>query len=81
MVKINNLVSGIRHFDFVPKTFIIPSDQIDLQEEMERDINQWWICKPSASSQGKGIFVTNNFYEVLVIVCSRLDTQQAEHDC
>lgn len=32
--------------------------------DMESDKKQWWIFKPSASAQGKGIFITNNILDV-----------------
>ena len=31
---------------------------------MEVEPYQWWIVKPSCSSQGKGIIITNKFSEV-----------------
>ena len=31
---------------------------------MEKDPNQWWIIKPSSSSQGKGIIITNKFSDL-----------------
>lgn len=31
---------------------------------MEKDANQWWIIKPSSSSQGKGIVITNKFSDL-----------------
>lgn len=37
-------------------------------EDMERDKAQWWIAKPSSSSQGKGIFVTNKYSDVKPIL-------------
>ena len=55
---------GSRHFTFVPKTFILPEEHRQLAEEMESDLSKYWIVKPSASSQGKGIFVTNNYAEI-----------------
>ena len=57
---------GARHFDFVPKTFILPNETHLLSEEMDRKPDLWWIVKPSASSQGKGIFFTNNINDIPV---------------
>lgn len=57
-------VYGSRHFSFLPKTFILPSDLKELGEEMARHKQQLWIVKPAASSQGKGIFLTNNIQSI-----------------
>jgi len=35
-----------------------------LEAEMERDKEKVWISKPAASSQGKGIVVTNKLSEI-----------------
>ena len=63
MTKMQSLY-GFRHFDFVPKTFVLPQDFTQLSEEMEKDPELFWIVKPAASSQGKGIFVTDNINEI-----------------
>jgi len=55
---------GNRHFDFVPKTFILPQEFSLLADEAEKMPGKFWIIKPAASSQGKGIFVTNNVTEI-----------------
>ena len=55
---------GYRHFDFVPKTFVLPQESSLLSEEDEKDPGKFWIVKPAASSQGKGIFVTNNISDI-----------------
>ena len=55
---------GYRHFDFVPKTFVLPQEMPLLLEEEEKEPRQYWIVKPSASCQGKGIFVTNNVLDI-----------------
>ncbi len=57
-------VYGQRHFPFLPKTFILPSDMKELSDEMGKHKNQVWIVKPAASSQGKGIFLTNNIQSI-----------------
>ena len=59
---------GDRAYDFVPKTYLYPQEM----DVIKKDIlakrggkdQQCWIFKPCASSQGKGIFVTNNLDEV-----------------
>ena len=55
---------GYRHFDFVPKTFVLPQELPLLVEEAENSSNKFWIVKPAASSQGRGIFVTNNISDI-----------------
>ncbi len=55
---------GYRHFDFVPKTFVLPQEFAQLEEEMGKDPDAFWIVKPAASSQGRGIFVTDNINDI-----------------
>lgn len=57
------VLHGARAFDFVPKTYIMPQDAGQLEYEMNL-IEATWIVKPSASSQGKGIFLTTKFSDV-----------------
>lgn len=57
------VLHGARAFDFVPKTYIMPQDAGQLEYEMNL-IDATWIVKPSASSQGKGIFLTNRFSDI-----------------
>lgn len=40
---------------------------------------QFWIVKPSSSSQGKGIFITNNFADIVVNRDSMGSTSVASH--
>ena len=54
---------GARNFDFAPKTFILPQEAGELEMEMG-DSDEYWIVKPCASSQGKGIFLVNRFSEI-----------------
>ena len=58
MNRMNELY-GDEHYDFVPKTFNLPREFDVLNDEMEKNPSQWWIVKPAASSQGKGIYFTN----------------------
>jgi tubulin polyglutamylase TTLL5 len=53
---------GTSNFDFVPKTYILPADAFDLAREMQNE--SYWIVKPVASSQGRGIFLTNRYADV-----------------
>jgi hypothetical protein len=41
---------GVKHFPFVPKTYILPGESSKLVEEMQRDKNILWIVKPNALS-------------------------------
>lgn len=50
---------GDKHFRFIPKTFILPKEHSMLVDYMEKNPDQTWIVKPSASSQGRGIFITS----------------------
>ena len=44
--------------DFVPLTYTLPADMSLFTEEFKRAASTW-IVKPSAKSQGKGIFLIN----------------------
>jgi hypothetical protein len=57
-------IHGLRNFDFLPTSFVLPKDWDLLKYAMDRDANQWWIIKPSSSSQGKGIIITNKFNDL-----------------
>ena len=37
---------------------------IQLQDSMTKKPDKSWICKPSSSSQGKGIFITQDINEI-----------------
>ena len=54
---------GVRNFDFAPKTFILPQEAGELEQEMS-EMEDYWIVKPCASSQGKGIFLVTRFAEI-----------------
>lgn len=69
---------GAKHFSFVPQSFVLPHEIAELQEAMQANPNRNYIVKPSSSSQGKGIFLTNNFQDVSAlkqssIVCEYID--------
>ena len=55
---------GERHFRFLPKTYILPGELLQLQEAMTKNQQKSWICKPACSSQGKGIFITQDASEI-----------------
>ncbi|XP_004607218.1 inactive polyglycylase TTLL10 [Sorex araneus] len=67
----------LRMEDFFPETY-----RLDIKEEREAfftlfDDSQMWICKPTASNQGKGIFLLRSQEEVAAL---QAKTQSAEED-
>lgn len=52
------------HYNFCPRTFLLPQDCQKLKsyyhENKRRGITKTFIVKPEASSQGRGIFLTQN---------------------
>lgn len=44
-------------FDFVPETFLLPSEFQEFVHRFEAAPDLHWIAKPNASSQGKGVFL------------------------
>lgn len=62
----SHLSATNKQFNFIPESFILPNEHMFLQDFMEKDPNCIWICKPVASSQGKGIFVTNRITDVRI---------------
>ncbi|XP_077620074.1 inactive polyglycylase TTLL10 isoform X2 [Crocuta crocuta] len=63
--------------EFFPETY-----RLDLRDEREAffslfDENQIWICKPTASNQGKGIFLLRSQEEVAAL---QVKTQMVEDD-
>jgi len=57
-------IHGSKHFGFIPRTFILPNEFVYLETEMKRDRAKMWIVKPAASSQGRGIIVTNKIDDI-----------------
>eukprot|EP00048_Salpingoeca_helianthica_P017780 m.238968 g.238968 ORF g.238968 m.238968 type:complete len:400 (-) comp22180_c0_seq1:72-1271(-) len=53
------------YLDIVPDTFQLPGDFSVFMEEFKRNPSSTWIVKPSASSQGKGIFIVNKMAQML----------------
>lgn len=49
-----------KNYSFFPKTFILPQESSELVSEMEASPSSIWILKPSGSSQGRGIFLTQD---------------------
>jgi hypothetical protein len=52
-------------FDFFPMSYLLPNEYSFLQDTFEKDKEMILIVKPVASSQGRGIFITNNLQEVI----------------
>ena len=60
---------GEKNFGFVPLSFNCPKENAQLNLHMKTMIKQkpdtaFWIMKPKASSQGKGITIIKSFEEV-----------------
>ncbi|CAG9315026.1 unnamed protein product [Blepharisma stoltei] len=51
-------------YDFFPRTWVVPCDMGDLKAYMQLKKNSYFIVKPEASCQGRGIFLTKRFDEI-----------------
>ncbi|XP_069360684.1 tubulin polyglutamylase TTLL5 isoform X1 [Maniola hyperantus] len=49
---------GLKHFDFIPTTFLMPAEYKELCTTHYRTKGPW-IVKPAASSRGRGIYIVN----------------------
>eukprot|EP00913_Durusdinium_trenchii_P034669 g32432.t1 len=53
------------NFDFVPETFVLPQQLRSFKQRyLKTRSEQLWIVKPTASSQGRGIFILRNLVEL-----------------
>ncbi|XP_065661661.1 tubulin polyglutamylase TTLL5 isoform X6 [Hydra vulgaris] len=52
-------LKGYQHFNFIPRSFILPTELNEFYNEFMKDQGPW-IIKPYASSRGRGIFLINN---------------------
>ncbi|KAL1514075.1 hypothetical protein ABEB36_003396 [Hypothenemus hampei] len=50
---------GPKHFDFIPQTFVMPTEFKELCSAHHR-VKGPWIVKPVASSRGRGIFIVES---------------------
>ncbi|XP_044740284.1 uncharacterized protein LOC123301553 isoform X2 [Chrysoperla carnea] len=56
---------GIKEFDYVPKTYILPQDLKQLRHVWEKGEGVVkWILKPPASARGSGIRVVNKWNQI-----------------
>uniref|UniRef100_A0A1X7VMI8 Uncharacterized protein n=1 Tax=Amphimedon queenslandica TaxID=400682 RepID=A0A1X7VMI8_AMPQE len=55
---------GKRDYDFVPLTFVLPSDTRSLKRTWEGTHRQKWIIKPPASARGIGIQVVHKWSQI-----------------
>lgn len=51
-------------YDFFPRTWVVPCDMGDLKAYMQSKKNSYFIVKPEASCQGRGIFLTKKYEEI-----------------
>jgi len=59
--------NNLKSLNFIPHSYVLPQDFSYLEEAMDKNRDFIWIVKPVASSQGKGIFLTNKTHEVIII--------------
>jgi tubulin polyglutamylase TTLL9 len=48
-----------KKYDFIPSSYILPSEYSMFAEEFKKNNNSIWIMKPNARAQGKGVFLVN----------------------
>ncbi|OWF35945.1 Tubulin polyglutamylase TTLL5 [Mizuhopecten yessoensis] len=69
-------IKGLKHFDILPSSFILPSEYQDFCAAFLREKGTW-IVKPVASSRGRGVFLCNHPDQVPLdenlIVCRYLN--------
>jgi len=58
---------GMKHFDIVPQSFILPLESRDLIFAHNKQRGPW-IVKPAASSRGRGIFIVNSVKPTFIAI-------------
>ncbi|KAK3593183.1 hypothetical protein CHS0354_039668 [Potamilus streckersoni] len=70
-------LKGYKNFDFVPPSFVLPSEYQDFCSAFLKDKGPW-IVKPVASSRGRGVFLVNHPDQIPlddnIVVCKYLST-------
>ncbi|XP_046595142.1 tubulin polyglutamylase TTLL5 isoform X1 [Neodiprion virginianus] len=56
---------GARNLDFIPQTFLLPSESRELLTAHFRYRGPW-IVKPKASSRGRGIYIVNSPEKIII---------------
>ncbi|KAJ8979747.1 hypothetical protein NQ317_004734 [Molorchus minor] len=56
-------IKGVKNFDFIPQTFVMPMEYRDLCTTHHK-LKGPWIVKPVASSRGRGIFIVETPHQV-----------------
>jgi len=56
-------------FDIIPESFVLPDEATKFinvfnEGQLNDRVNNHWIIKPAASSQGKGIYITDSMSEI-----------------
>ena len=59
------IAKGPKHFNFIPKSFMIPNEYSEFCAAHHR-MRGAWIVKPVASSRGRGIFIVNHPNQVII---------------
>ena len=49
-----------QEFSFFPTSYVLPEEFEEAAIDMNMHPDKWFIIKPSASAQGKGIFFINS---------------------
>jgi len=58
-------------FDFLPMTFVLPNEYLAFmqafteRQESDEEGEKFWICKPSDSSRGRGIFIISHIAQLV----------------
>eukprot|EP00286_Rhodomonas_abbreviata_P021046 CAMPEP_0181302426 /NCGR_PEP_ID=MMETSP1101-20121128/7994_1 /TAXON_ID=46948 /ORGANISM="Rhodomonas abbreviata, Strain Caron Lab Isolate" /LENGTH=290 /DNA_ID=CAMNT_0023407883 /DNA_START=355 /DNA_END=1224 /DNA_ORIENTATION=- len=53
-------------YNFVPTTFVLPNEYVNfMREYAEQEDPGIWICKPSDSSRGRGIFLISDMSQLI----------------